>query len=114
MLKTKSPTTRWVGTNHIKVDKQDRQLAVGNTFIELTVQQTKVMAALTASPSKIFSSDELLTIAWGKDVRRSTTALDTLLYRLRQKFEKASVQDLIENVRGEGYRLAVTNVISAQ
>jgi DNA-binding response OmpR family regulator len=108
-LGAKSPTTRWVATDQIKLDRQEGQLAVGNTFIELSVQQTKIMAALTASPSKIFSSEELLTIAWGKDVRRETSALDTILYRLRQKFEKATVQDLIENVRGQGYRLAVTS-----
>ncbi len=112
LLGIKPPTTRWVGTNQIKVDRQERQLAVGNTFIELSVQQTKVMAALTASPSKIFTTEELLTIAWGKDVRRETSALDTILYRLRLKFEKADVQDLIENVRGQGYRLAVTSVSS--
>jgi DNA-binding response OmpR family regulator len=114
LLGAKSPTTRWVATDQIKLDRQDRQLAVGNTFIELSVQQTKIMAALTASPSKIFTSEELLTIAWGKDVRRQTSALDTILYRLRQKFEKATVQDLIENVRGQGYRLAVTSVAPAQ
>lgn len=114
LLGTKSPATRWVATNQITVDRQERQLAVGNTFIELTVQQTKIMAALTASPSKVFSSEELLTIAWGKDVRRGNSALDMLLYRLRQKFEKAKVHDLIENVRGQGYRLAVTGTAPAQ
>ena len=114
LLGTKSPTTRWVATNQIKVDRQERQLAVGTTFIELSVQQTKIMAALAANPSKIFTSEELLAIAWGKDVRRETSALDTILYRLRQKFEKANVQDLIENVRGQGYRLAVTSVATAQ
>lgn len=114
LLGAKSPTTRWVATDRIKVDRQERQLAVGNTFIELTVQQTKIMAALTASPSKIFSSEELLTIAWGKDVRRETSALDMILYRLRLKFEQAEVHDLIENVRGQGYRLAVTSAAPAQ
>lgn len=108
-LTFESPTTRWVATNMIKVDRNQRELTVGNKLIELSVQQTKIMAEFAANPSRIFTSDELLKIAWGKDVHRDTSAADTMLYRLRLKFKQARVQDLIESIRGHGYRLVVTN-----
>ena len=114
LLALREPTARWVGTTQIKVDRDERQLAVGNTSIALTVQQTKVMAALAESPSRVFSSDELLAIAWGRNVRQSTNTLEALLHRLRQKFAEAHVHDLIEEVRGEGYRLVAVNIAPAQ
>jgi DNA-binding response OmpR family regulator len=114
LLGTKPSATRFVGTNHFKLDREERRLSVGHKSLELTVREMKVMDMFAASPTKVFTCDEILTKVWGHDVRRSPTALESVLHRLRQKFQEHKVQDLIENVRGKGYRLAVTSVAHSQ
>jgi DNA-binding response OmpR family regulator len=110
LLGTKPSSTRFAGAGHFKLDREERRLAVGHRSIELTVREMKVMDMLTASPTKVFTTDEILMKVWGADIRRSQTALESILHRLRQKFQEHKVQDLIENVRGKGYRLAVPSV----
>jgi DNA-binding response OmpR family regulator len=114
LLGTKPSTTRFAGTNHFKLDREQRMLAVGHQSFELTVREMKVMDMLTASPTKVFTCDEILAKVWGADIRRSPTALESVLHRLRQKFQENQVQDLIENIRGKGYRLAVPSVALPQ
>jgi DNA-binding response OmpR family regulator len=109
-LNPKNSANRWVGTKDFRLDREERKLSVGHVSIELTLRETKVMDILAANPSKIFSCEEILTKVWGKDIRRSQTALESVLYRLRSKFRQHQVQDLIENVRDQGYRLAVSNM----
>ena len=110
LLNTKPSTTRFAGANHLKLDREERRLAVGHRSIELTFREMKMMDMLAASPTKVFTPDEILAKVWGADIRRSSTALEGLLHRLRQKFQENKVQDLIENVKGKGYRLAVPSV----
>jgi two-component system phosphate regulon response regulator PhoB len=48
--------------------------------------------------------DQLLDDVWGTDIAVTSRTIDTHLKRLREKLGKAS--DLIETVRGVGYRFA--------
>ncbi|WP_263357712.1 response regulator transcription factor [Acidicapsa ligni] len=110
LLLPKSSHTRWVGTRDFRLDREERKLSVGHVSIELNVRETKVMDMFTSNPLKVFSNDEILKKVWGNDIRRSQATLESLLYRLRMKFKEHQVQDLIENVRDQGYRLAVSSV----
>jgi DNA-binding response OmpR family regulator len=106
LLGPKPSATRFAGTSYFKIDREERKLAVENKSIDLTVRETRVMEMLTASPTRVFTCDEILNKIWGNDIRRSQTALESVVYRLRQKFQENKVQDLVENVRGQGYKLA--------
>jgi DNA-binding response OmpR family regulator len=110
LLHPKPSHNRWIGTRDFRLDREERKLSVGHVSIELNVRETKVMDMLTSNPLKIFSGEEIIQKVWGNDIRRSTATLESLLYRLRLKFKEHQVQDLIENVRDQGYRLAVSSV----
>jgi DNA-binding response OmpR family regulator len=89
-----------------------RLVMIGTPSTELSIQQTKVMTALISSPSKMFPSEQLLTVAWAKTCVEKRPRLIRLFIAYARKFEKAGVQDLIEDVRGQGYRLAVSGSAS--
>jgi two-component system phosphate regulon response regulator PhoB len=110
-LGTRPSTARWVGAGQFKLDREHRILAIGDKAIELTIREAKVMDALTTSPNRVFTCEEILDKAWGHDIRRSPAALESVLYRLRQKFQAERVQDLVENVKGKGYRLAPSSMV---
>ncbi len=111
LLQPRSVAMRWIGTRDFRLDREERKLSVGHLSIDLSVREVKVMDVLTSNPAKIFTTEELLVKVWGQDIRRSPTALESLLYRLRMKFKANQIQDLVENVRDEGYRIAVSTVI---
>lgn len=106
LLGGKPSATRFAGTDHFKLDRQERRLAVGHKSIDLTVRETKVLEMFVTNPKRVFTCEEILHKVWGHDIRRSATALDSLLHRLRGKFQQHKIEDLIENVRGQGYKLA--------
>ncbi|WP_158792090.1 response regulator transcription factor [Granulicella sp. L60] len=110
LLHPRPSHNRWVGTRDFRLDREERKLSVGHVSIELNVRETKVMDMLTSNPLKVFSGEEIMKKVWGSDIRRSSATLESLLYRLRLKFKEHQIQDLIENVRDEGYRLAVSSV----
>lgn len=110
LLHPRASRNRWVGTRDFRLDREERKLSVGHVSIELNMRETKVMDMFTSNPLKVFSNEEIVSKVWGKDVRRSASTVESLLYRLRIKFKEHNIQDLIETVRDQGYRLAVSTV----
>ncbi|MEZ4648667.1 MAG: response regulator transcription factor [Candidatus Eisenbacteria bacterium] len=72
---------------------------------ELTQKEAMVVKALLEAKGEVVSRDDLLEKVWGYEVYPSTRTIDTLLQRIRKKFERdpdAPVYFL--TVRGVGYR----------
>lgn len=65
----------------------------------LTGTETALLAALAAEPRRTFSREELLARVFAQG--ESETTVETYVHYLRRKTDK----DLIETVRGRGYRL---------
>jgi DNA-binding response OmpR family regulator len=77
------------------------------TEIELTRIEFKLLVALSGSPDRIFSRDQLMSQAWGSTTHISDRVIDAHLSHLRKKILKSGL--LIESVRGEGYRLYLSS-----
>ncbi len=107
----RKPTTdRWVGGGQLKLDREQRILAVGSKAIELTLRQGRIMDVLIANQTRVVTAEEILSVAWGHDIRQSPGVLENALYRLRERLREKGLPDLIENVRGKGYRLVVPQI----
>jgi two-component system phosphate regulon response regulator PhoB len=65
----------------------------------------RLLLFLVRTPGKMRTRKELLTEVWGYHPEVSSRTLDTHVKRIRDKFGASS--DLIQTVRGVGYRLAV-------
>ena len=62
------------------------------------------LRSLMERPGRVMTRDQLLEDVWGTDIAVTSRTIDTHLKRLREKLGPAS--DLIETVRGVGYRFA--------
>ncbi|MEQ1567564.1 MAG: response regulator transcription factor [Myxococcota bacterium] len=75
--------------------------------VALTPRDVEILAYLAERPGKVVARDELLTSVWG--FRRldsvETRCVDMHLSKLRRKLAGATATDLIETVRGAGYRV---------
>ena len=77
----------------------------GPAEIELTAKEFDLLRTSDGAPrARADPRDQLLDEVWGADIAVTTRTIDTHLKRLREKLGAAS--DLIETVRGVGYRFA--------
>jgi len=73
---------------------------------ELTQKEALILRALSEARGEVISRDDLLEKVWGYEVYPSTRIVDTLLERLRKKFERDPRNPAhLCTVRGVGYRL---------
>jgi two-component system, OmpR family, phosphate regulon response regulator PhoB len=87
----------------ITVDPARHHVAVGGKPIRLTSVEFKLLTMLMRRPGRVQTRDRLLNEVWGYESVIDTRTVDTHVRRLREKLGKAA--DVIETVRGFGYRL---------
>ena len=72
--------------------------------VPLTTKEFDLLQRLMARPGCVMTREHLLEQVWGSDIVVTTRTIDTHLKRLREKL--GSTGELIETVRGVGYRFA--------
>ena len=99
-------------TNQNKIDCQDFILNVsksilekGNTQIELTKNELKILYFLVSKRGQIVSREEIINYLWESESFIDDNTLTVNMKRLRTKLEEVKLQDLIETRRGQGYIL---------
>ena len=99
-------------TNPNKIDCQDFILNVsksmlekGNTQIELTKNELKILYFLVSKRGQIVSREEIINYLWESESFIDDNTLTVNMKRLRTKLEEVELQDLIETRRGQGYLL---------
>jgi DNA-binding response OmpR family regulator len=98
------PDTLAFGDVHI--DTRALRGTRGETKIELSPRELKVLAILFRERGRAVSRDQILNEAWGIEYYGTTRTLDQLIVKLRQKIEAepGDPQHLV-TVHGVGYRL---------
>jgi two-component system OmpR family response regulator len=72
--------------------------------IALTAGEFSLLQAMAERPGRLLSRDMLLQLTRGPDAEPFDRAIDLSVSRLRRKLTEGGGKDLIETVRGEGYR----------
>ncbi len=101
-----SRTDRRIAIGRYVLDRDTGILTIGDEPVVLTSREMRLLEKLASSPSRIVSHAELLDDVWGNDLRRSPEALAATVKRLRRKAEKQGAGNLIDNIRGKGYKLS--------
>lgn len=87
----------------LKLDEKRHEVTVEGKAVTLTLKEFELLNRLISHPNIVLTRDQLLTEIWGYDFDGETRTVDVHVRTLRQKLGKAS--DLIETVRGVGYRM---------
>jgi DNA-binding response OmpR family regulator len=85
----------------ISLDLRTRQLKVGDRAVELPSREFAMAEMFCRHPGQIISREQLLDYVWGYDYNPGSNIVDVYVGYLRKKLGS----DLIETVRGMGYRL---------
>jgi len=87
------------------IDKAEHRVFVKDEEVHVSALEMRLLLYLARTPGKMRTRKELLTEVWGYHPEVLSRTLDTHIKRIRDKFGEAG--DVIQTVRGVGYRLAV-------
>ena len=93
-----------VGDLVVKID--EGQVFKGDELVALTRIEFRLLCHFVVNPNRVWSRGQLLEHVWGYTYEGDGRVVDTHIARLRAKIENdPSNPDLIQTVRGLGYRL---------
>ena len=91
--------------HELRVDFAKRSVRVRNVEVRTTFVEFEILAALAASPGRVFTRDMVLTRVWGDSAYRDPRTVDVHIRHLREKLElDAKDPEYLFTVRGVGYR----------
>jgi two-component system phosphate regulon response regulator PhoB len=88
----------------VRLDPDRHRCFVDGEEVDLTAKEFSLLQGLMQRPGRVLTREQLLDEVWGSDITVTTRTIDTHLKRLREKLGEAS--ELIETVRGVGYRFS--------
>jgi two-component system phosphate regulon response regulator PhoB len=89
------------------LDVERHRCLVAGEELLLTAKEFRLLETLMRRPGRVMTRERLLDEVWGADITVTARTIDTHLKRLREKLGQSG--DLIETVRGVGYRFAERN-----
>ncbi len=87
----------------IRIDVEAHRCFIAGEEVELTPLEFRLLTTLMSRLGRVQSRDQLLSDVWEMSSEIETRTVDTHVKRLREKLGPA--RDLLETVRGVGYRL---------
>ncbi len=90
----------------VRLDPSTHRVTVDGRPVHLGPTEFRLLRYLLARPERVHTRAQLLDHVWGDHVYIEERTVDVHIRRLRVALEPYGAQDLIETVRGAGYRLA--------
>lgn len=98
------PAKQVIQRDNLTVNLLEHKVKVGEGDVVLTLKEFEMLKKFLLHPGIVFSRDKLLNDIWGYEFTGETRTVDVHIRTLRQKLGSAG--DLIETIRGVGYRMA--------
>ena len=75
--------------------------------IHLGPTEFRLLRVFLKRPGRVFSREQLLDLAWGRDIYLEPRTVDVHIRRLRKALNETDDEDVIRTVRGAGYALGM-------
>ncbi len=90
-----------ISIGKLSINVPEREVVYDGKKITLTKMEYELLKLLAENPKQTFSRENLLDKVWGYENFPTTRTVDTHVLQLRQKLN----DDIVETIRGLGYRL---------
>jgi DNA-binding response OmpR family regulator len=92
----------------LEIDPIRHEVRIDGRACELTLTEYEILAALAVHPGRVYSRAELTYHSRGHDFEGYERTVDAHIKNLRRKLgEGATAPQIVETVRGVGYRLGI-------
>lgn len=111
LLRRVSPqkTHEDVSLGDIVLKPEERTLYVGDKKAALGQTEFKLLHFFVTHPDRVFSRRQLLDSVWGDHVFIEERTVDVHIRRLRLELGRVGKRNVLETVRGMGYKFSKTN-----
>lgn len=92
-----------LSAGEVQLDRRAHTVTVSGEPVELTSREFELLATLLAHPGTVLSRERLLELVWQGEFPGGTRTVDVHVAQLRSKLGRP---DLVQTVRGAGYKLA--------
>lgn len=107
LRRTKKVTADVLTHGGITVNTGEHTVFANGEKVNLTYKEFEILKLFLQNPGTVLTRDRLFAEVWGSDFVGETRTVDMHIRTLRQKLE--SCGNMIETVRGVGYRLEVSD-----
>ncbi len=102
---TSSAPDETLSYGDLTMDLAAHRVTRGDRLVHLGPTEFRLLRVLLKRPGRVFSREQLLDLAWGRDIYLEARTVDVHIRRLRKQLNGPGESDLIRTVRGAGYAL---------
>jgi len=89
------------------LDTEQHRLSINDRPVEVSPTEFRLMHFFMTHPNKVYSRSQLLDQVWGRSVYIEERTIDVHIRRLRKILEEYGREDVVQTVRGFGYRFSL-------
>ena len=90
----------------VALDLRARRAEVAGAPVALTAREFALLECFLRHPGQVLTRVQILNHVWGYDFDPESNVVDVYVRYLREKLSRAGAPQIIETVRGTGYRVA--------
>lgn len=96
-----------ISVKNLKIIQDMHEVYADGKKVSLTLKEYDLLCLLMKKKGRVYTRDELLSLIWGYDFSGESRTVDVHIRTLRSKL--GSCGELIETIRGVGYRIGEKN-----
>ncbi|MEY4718329.1 MAG: hypothetical protein RL563_947 [Pseudomonadota bacterium] len=93
----------------LTLDAEQHRLTIAGKNMDVSPTEFRLMQFFMNNPNKVYSRTHLLDQVWGRSVYIEERTVDVHIRRLRKILAEVGREELIQTVRGFGYRFSLVN-----
>jgi two-component system, OmpR family, phosphate regulon response regulator PhoB len=91
------------------LDTEQHRLSIGDRQLDVSPTEFRLMQFFMTHPDKVYNRTQLLDQVWGRSVYIEERTVDVHIRRLRKILGEHGREDLVQTVRGFGYRFSLVD-----
>lgn len=96
-----------ISLGDLMLDAEQHWLTIAGKSLDVSPTEFRLMQFFMSNPNKVYSRTHLLDQVWGRSVYIEERTVDVHIRRLRKILAEVGREELIQTVRGFGYRFSL-------
>jgi len=98
-----------VSVGELRIDGAAHRVRAGDRALSLGPTEYRLLHFFMTHVDRVYSRTQLLDHVWGGNAYLEERTVDVHILRLRKALEPAGLQDMVQTVRGTGYRFSAAS-----
>ena len=95
-----------VAVGSLRIDGAAHRVFAGDTPVPIGPTEYRLLHFFMTHPERVYSRTQLLDHVWGGSVYVEERTVDVHIRRLRKTLEPHGLENMVQTVRGSGYRFS--------